>query len=651
MQFRSLGMFLLLVFVVLPACDGSSISVAPPDSEAGMLRAVASAAELEASIKAGLTTMTPAGQSTSTALATEPTDAGSGGFSGTYTQEPNVDEFDAVRYDGEHMYVAPRRYPDCCFILTTEVADGSDNTGNPAEASIRLLETDPSTGNAMLTSSIPLPEDVTVQGMYIDDDTLFALTAEAMFGHFGRAFTVPAYWIEERLGYRVYDTADESAPSLIADVSIDGVFVESRRIGDIVYIVSRYAPGIDGVILNPSTPAAVEQNRSVLANVTLDDLLPTITIDGQTRELVDPAQCWVSNDARVPGYPVVTSITAVPIDDPGSFTNTCIADDAYGVYVSESSIYFPQVVGYMLPDDVRTRIHKFALLPNGPTYRGSGEVEGQLWRGGQTDFRMSEHMGDLRVMPSIYRDDNADFVDHKLYVLRESASRRALDIVGELPNDARPAPIGKPNEELYGVRFLADRAYAVTFERIDPLYVLDLADPTDPAIAGELIVTGVSDFLHPVTGDLLLGLGRDELGRLKLELFDVSTISTPLSRGSLPISEPWAYSEALHNRHAFTYLADVGAVDRFAIPVEDTGDVTISSVYRPALNLFEIHDKTTPALASLVRAGRIALPVDKYFPWSTRHRAFLHDDAVYFVLDESVWSAMWHSPTIVNGPF
>ena len=67
-----------------------------------------------------------------------------------------------------------------------------------------------------------------------------------------------------------------------------------------------------------------------------------------------------------------------------------------------------------------------------------------------------------------------------------------------MPNDSRPEEIGKPNERLYGVRFLGDTAYAVTFERIDPLYAIDLSNPLDPFIAGELEVTGFSDFLHPM---------------------------------------------------------------------------------------------------------------------------------------------------------
>ena len=60
-----------------------------------------------------------------------------------YTQESGVDEFDAVRYDGEHLFVAPRRYLNCCFILDNVASDTAANTGNAPQQSIRILATDP----------------------------------------------------------------------------------------------------------------------------------------------------------------------------------------------------------------------------------------------------------------------------------------------------------------------------------------------------------------------------------------------------------------------------------------------------------------------------------------------------------------------------
>jgi uncharacterized secreted protein with C-terminal beta-propeller domain len=195
---------------------------------------------------------------------------------------------------------------------------------------------------------------------------------------------------------------------------------------------------------------------------------------------------------------------------------------------------------------------------------------------------MNEYNGDLRLIATQWRSVSEDSVDHLLYILRESNTRPELEIVSTLPNDQRPGEIGKP---------------AVTFERIDPLYAIDLSDPTDPFIAGELEVTGFSDFLHPVSDDLLLGLGRDAPGGIpggiKVELFDVSNLAQPLSRGSTVIGGQGSFSEALHDRHAFTYQADVNGIDRFTIPVQVYSDDGIWEYEGAALYLFEIRDKDT----------------------------------------------------------
>jgi len=225
--------------------------------------------------------------------------------------------------------------------------------------------------------------------------------------------------------------------------------------------------------------------------------------------------------------------------------------------------------------------------------------------------------------------------------------------VSTLPNSSRPEEIGKPNERLYGVRFLGDTAYAVTFEQIDPLYAIDLSNPADPFIAGELEVTGFSDFLHPVTDDLLLGLGSGTNGGVKLELFDVSNIAQPLSRGSATIGGPGSYSEARYDRHAFTYQADANGIDRFTIPANVFATDGSYQFLGSALYFFEILDKNMPALAMLNSVGSIEPPaVGTNDPeWVERSRAFIHDDTVYYIRDDDVWAVFWHAPGIVNGPF
>jgi hypothetical protein len=376
----------LASLLALSACGGSSSSTSGPEEPVeGLLKMVSAPAELETSIKNALTTVTPV--STDVLASASPGSETAGNFTGTYTQEKNVDEFDVVRYDGEHLYVAPRRLFHCCFGALEAQGDGAVNTGDPATASIRMLETDPATASATLAGTIPLDEGVSVQGMYVDGNRLFALTAELIYGSYGDAWSSLAIWAPEQLGFHIYDISDKTAPVQEVDVSIEGVFVESRRIGNIVYILSRYAPNVEGLFYSPQNAVENAHNEALLADLPLDELLPTITIDGVTQTLVDPENCYLSNDERTADYAVITSITAVPIDDPRAFVNTCYNDEVYGVYVSESAIYFPQILGFQLPD-VFTRIHKFSLSGTSVAYSGSADIEGKA-RSGEAASRTS----------------------------------------------------------------------------------------------------------------------------------------------------------------------------------------------------------------------------------------------------------------------
>ena len=229
-------------------------------------------------------------------------------------------------------------------------------------------------------------------------------------------------------------------------------------------------------------------------------------------------------------------------------------------------------------------------------------------------------------------------------------------MVATLPNAQRPQTIGKPNEQLYGARFMGEVLYLVTFERIDPLYVIDLSTPTDPFIAGELMVTGFSDFLHAVNDDLLMGLGQDENGLVKLELFNVADMNAPYSLGGISIGESrgatWGYSEARYNRHAFTYLKVNDSQDRFLVPARLSFN-SADDGYRVEDNLylFELNSKNNPALASIDMVGKITAKQPSWRRGS--QRSIIHNDAVYFIdlgVDNSVWSALWSNPSDQKGP-
>ena len=114
----------------------------------------------------------------------------------------------------------------------------------------------------------------------------------------------------------------------------------------------------------------------------------------------------------------------------------------------------------------------------------------------------------------------------------------------------------------------------------------------------------------------------------------------------------WSHTEVFHDRHAFTYQVDVAGADRFAVPANVFESDGSYEFLGSALYLFEIRNKAAPALATLNMVGAVEPPASGAEPdWVERSRAFIHDDTVFYVRDESVWASFWFAPNVVNGPF
>ena len=196
------------------------------------------------------------------------------------------------------------------------------------------------------------------------------------------------------------------------------------------------------------------------------------------------------------------------------------------------------------------------------------------------------------------------------------------------------------------MRFIGDRAYLVTFERIDPLYVLDLSEPTDPLIAGSLEIPGFSNFLHPVSDRILMGLGQTDTDLAKIEFFDISEIDRPASLGALALDDSliYSYSPAEWDRRAFTYFRRSDNEHRMTIPVE--GYLADGSwQYLTRLYLFELNNPSDPALFSLTSPGFLTLTeaeTDRGL-WGEK-RSILHEDAVFWTIGQTVLSSLWDTP-------
>jgi hypothetical protein len=164
--------------------------------------------------------------------------------------------------------------------------------------------------------------------------------------------------------------------------------------------------------------------------------------------------------------------------------------------------------------------------------------------------------------------------DSVVWVLRDEG--------GELRQIGSVGGLGR-GEQIQSVRFMGDIGYVVTFRQVDPLYTVDLSDPANPQVMGELKIPGFSSYLHPITDGLLLGIGRDAdlSGRttgMQLTVFDVSDLSSPteIQRVSLPD----ASSNAEWDHHAFLWWPETSTA---VVPVQEfapTGVFTGAIGYR-----------------------------------------------------------------------
>ncbi len=574
-------------------------------------------------------------------------DASSGGFSSTYTLEASVDEYDIVKYNGSTLAIAPTR-SGCCFIAEPVAAEAAlPPPGQPPLPQIELFLTDSTSGTASLQSVIDLDEGVNAEGMYLSETGLQVLLSTAWWGVYGDRFTTPDGWLDEQVSLKSFDLTDPENPALTSELSIEGALVTSRRTGDEIHIISRHAPNIEGLVTYPQTEEEVASNEAILAEASDEDVLPEIRING---ELVSPLTldgCYRLDPEHplavpAPGDSTITTMLTVSANSGEILRSACTSEPVTGVYMGETYVALTHVRWDL--EEGGTMVH--LLDRDSFDYMGSEKVEGDLYSGGNADFRISESSGAVRLVTTQWTGDPEDSFRHRLYVVRPEPSAPELEVLGLLGDDPE-ARIGKPNEDLYGVRFMGDRAYMVTFERIDPLYVIDLSIPSAPAIVGELEVPGFSDLLHEVSDDLLLGLGSSERRFPKLELYNVSDVSRPISQGLIELGADldWGYSPAQYNRYAFSYLAG-DTVDRLTVPYAAGGvEDGICCIQVDRIALFEITDKASPAQAAISAVGEVTLTAGSV---DGDTRVVLDSDALYVISRTDLLGGFWSNPEAVS---
>ena len=495
-------------------------------------------------------------------------------YSTTNVQVENVDEPDYIKNDSKYVYIVSKN--------TLSIIDAY-----PAKSAELILK---------IALDI---ESQHIQNMFLNDNRLVIF-----YNGQSDDEIIPQYDFVPRRSYNpvthalIVDISDKENPSIIKDYSIDGHFRDARMIGNYAYFVTN--SNID--YQYPKLPLILERSIPIMTpdafyfdNVEQFSNFNTLTA-------IDIFGDTINSDTFLMGY----SGTFYVSED--NFYLTYQQNIPFGFYEDASQDRFFDVILPLLPKDTqeeiktiqndstinkstewvkiselmqksynemdkheredlfdkirvalneydtkiqeesrKTIIHKISIDEDTIEYVAKGAVPGRLLN----QFSMDQSGDKFRVATTTehYTQYQGTISANAVYVLDDM-----LNIVGELEQIA-------PDESIFSARFIGDRLYLVTFQQIDPFFVIDLSTDT-PKILGELKIPGFSNYLHPYDEDHIIGVGRDtkEIGNnrvqqlgIKIALFNVADVSNPKVADEMIIGDSTTSSEALYNHKAFFF--------------------------------------------------------------------------------------------------
>jgi len=457
--------------------------------------------------------------------ATENTFSMDSSYSTTNIQVAGVDEADIVKTDGQYIYIISNNQN----IGSYYYYDGSYSQSTKA---VFIVSADAQ--NTKVIAKISLDNNTEPAGLFLSPDgsKLVVLASKyQMYGYGAGAIPLPAsssnnmmmlapYHSDVYSFINVYDISNKATPVLTRNFTVSGSYFNSRMIGNYVYAVV-------------SQPAVVYNNAVTLP----------VVFEGKTEVNVTPSAVYYA-DSNQSSYFTFTSFYGLDVlDDAAQPTNmTVMMDGASTMYVSPSNIY----VTYPIWTDTGqyTSIYRVSINGLELNFEAKGNIPGTVIN----QYAMDEYNGNFRVATNWQEMDSKI---NNVYVLNQN-----LTTIGKLEG------LGQ-NENLHSVRFMGDKCYLVTFIRTDPLFVIDLSQPTNPTVLGELKIPGYSDYLHPYDETHLIGVGKEAVDAqgqdfawyqgIKLSLFDVSNVNNPVQLANYIIGDRGTDSPVLNDPKAFLF--------------------------------------------------------------------------------------------------
>jgi len=451
------------------------------------------------------TTMTVTSAATMTASTTASSDVPS--YTGTNVQVQGVDELDRVKTDGTHLFVSTRD-------------------------SVALINAYPPNSTSVL-SALSFPNEVVLGIETIQNRLMVILQTASGIG---------------AIELLLYDTASLATPVLMQNVTIDGSYVGARMADGYLY----------AIIQQPSYTFDHQGNASAA--------MPTVSLAGVKTELPPSSVFFTNNTAQISFYTMIPSIS---MSTGKENVVTVLTGPSATIYVSTSNIYVAYtnyldlfdvdgipgnawsggvITPQLIAQSQNSTVLRASYANGTVTASTAGVVPGTVLN----QFSMDEYNGYFRIATSRFTTINGvATTSDDVYVLDQNMSQ-----VSSLQNIA-------PGENIYAVRFSGDVGYVVTYQQIDPLFVISFKDVTKPVILSALKVSGYSDYLQPLAGGYLLGVGKESVPAsdgnysfylgLKVSLFKVYENGTSVQVAKLDIGDRGTDSPVLSDHLALTY--------------------------------------------------------------------------------------------------
>lgn len=381
----------------------------------------------------------------------------------------------------------------------------------------------------------------------------------------------------------VIDVSDRSAPEVVQKTTMEGTYVDSRGVGDYVYVLVSNADAIGARPMevdednDPTTQNRFETTEEFLARVAanageyIESALPNYTSYNGAGEEV---RTGLLNTPETIYQPLVEDATSlisvvsfnVESDQPGLTDTSAVYSTGAGTIYASLDNFYVLDSDRTDEDGTLTRVMKFDWVPEtgGVEFAATATVAGITINQFSLDETTTDDGQYLRIATSVTNSYSGNWTgrdENMLFVLQEDDG--VLEYVGGMQNLAL-------DEDIRSVRFMGERAFVTTFRQVDPLFAVDLSDPADPRAVGHVTLPGFTSYMHPLSENFLLTVGQNSSGAgqgpTQVSIFDVSDMNQPLRIAEYTFPR-FSTSEAQIDHHAFGYYAEHGLL---GMPVATT---------------------------------------------------------------------------------